>query len=121
MAAPPTARGLIPLFRSPACIRLYRRGHATPAMAGVRSRDQYPSLFVHQHPVVDEAGQAICMEIPAQRCFIIVLTHPVEEGLPALGHTGVVMEECIQYTGLRLPDMAEPQRKLLQCLTRSAA
>src|ERR1700744_6183194 len=117
MAAPPTARGLIPTHRPHACIRLYRRDHATPAGAGVQSRDQYPSLFVHQHPVIDEAGQAIRMEVPAQRCFIVILAHPVEEGLPPLGHTRVVMEERIQYAGLRLPDMTEPQRKLLQCLT----
>src|ERR1700722_20145240 len=110
MAAPPTGRGLIPMRRPPACILLYRMVHAMPATAGVRSLDQYPWLFVHQHPVVDEAGQAVRVEVPAQRRFIIILTHPVEEGFPSFGHTCVVMEKCVQYAGPCLPDMAEPQR-----------
>src|SRR5690348_15696253 len=94
---------------------------ATHAAAAVRSPDPCSSLFVHQHPIVDEAGQAIGMEVPAQRGFIVVLAYPVEEGLSSLRDPGVMMKEGIEDSGFRLPDMAEAQRKLLQCLRCGAA
>ena len=53
--------------------------------------------------------------------LIVVLAHPVEERLPPLGLARVVVEERVQHAGACLPDMAEAQRELRQCLARGAA
>src|SRR5690242_17250853 len=85
-------------------------------------RDQHAAgLFVHQHPIVDEACQPVGVKVAPQRGLIVILAHPVEERLPPLRLARVMMEERIQDARARLPDMAEAQGKLLQRLSRGAA
>src|SRR5690348_18287288 len=89
------------------------------------SRWSWPDLirpsFVRQHPVVDEARQAVGVEILPQALFIVVLAHPVEEGLAPLGLARIAVEEGVENAGARLGDVAEAPGELAQRLARRAA
>ena len=76
---------------------------------------------MHQYPVIDETGQPVGVKVTLQGRLIVVLAHPVEEWLPSLSFARIVVEERVQHAGARLPDMAEAQRELRQCLPRGAA
>ena len=85
-----------------------------PASARHRRGISALALFVREHPVIDEAGQAVGVEIAAQRVLIVILPHPVEKAFAAFTLARIAQEEGVQDAGTGRADMAEAQRELGQ-------
>ena len=74
-----------------------------------------------EYTLVDEAGEAVGVEIPAQGFLVVVLGDPVEEGFAALALAGIGEEEGIEDAGARSPDVAEANGELAEGLAGGTA
>src|SRR3712207_5829781 len=70
------------------------------------------ALFPPQHPVHHQVGPGPRAEAPAQRFLVVIVAHPIQEGLRAPPRRfGVKQEEGVEDAGAALADVAEAQRE----------
>ena len=74
-----------------------------------------------QQPLVDEACEAVGVEVPTQRGFIVVFAHPRQERFAPFALSRIPVKERVQNAGAGRAHMPEPPRKLAQRLIRRAS
>src|SRR4029453_7372846 len=73
-------------------------------------------------PGPQQGGPKTGAEVPAQRFLVVVVAHPIQEGLRAAPRRfGVEQEEGVEDAGAALADVAVAERELRQRRFRRAA